>query len=454
MTALNQFASLICDAPREHDSEALAASRAAFIDTLACMFAGSTAPVTQNSLAAVSTWGSGDAVVIGQSASLCPPFAAMVNGAAAHALDYDDYDEPANAHPSAVIFPALLALSAERSASGLDLLDAHIVGVEVMQRLGEAMNMDHYRRGWLSTLTLGSIASAAACARFCRLDYSSTVAALSLGASMASGLTNQGGYQAKQLNPGFAARNGVMASALAAAGISASDQVIDGPISLARSMGEYREHKFAAALAKLGNPWSIVEHGLIMKAYPSCGYTHRLIDAAIDLSAGLQGAISRIESIRISVPDYYLDLLVYARPQNMAEAMFSAEYNVAAALVRGGFGLDELSEQSIADPELKRLIELTRTEARVPPDSDIVYDRRDPDVIEVTLDDGSCLRSEIGLPTGSPARPMSVAERRAKFDHCLVQHKDEDARDSLWDLLSRLEQCEDLSFLRSCQAPA
>ncbi len=464
MTALNQFASLICDAPREHDSEALEASRAAFTDTLACMFAGSTAPVTQNALAAVEKWGSGDAVLIGQSASLCPPFAAMVNGAAAHALDYDDYDEPANSHPSAVIFPALLALSAERSASGLDLLDAHIVGVEVMQRLGEAMNMDHYRRGWLSTLTLGSVASAAACARFCRLDYSSTVAALSLGASMASGLTNQGGYQAKQLNPGLAAKNGVMASALAAAGISASDQVIDGPISLARSMGEYREHKFAAALAKLGNPWSIVEHGLIMKAYPSCGYTHRLIDAAIELHAvlndklndelsdGLQGAISRIRSIRISVPDYYLDLLNYARPQNMAEAMFSAEYNVAAALVRGGFGLAELTEQSIADAELRRLVELTRTEARVPPDSDIVYDRHDPDVVEVTLDDGSCLRSEIGLPTGSPARPMSEAARRAKFDHCLVQHKDEDARDSLWDLLSRLEQCEDLSFLRSCQA--
>ncbi len=452
MTALNQFASLICEAPREHDSEAFAASRAAFIDTLACMFAGSNQPVTQNALAAVGTWGLGEAVVIGQSTSLCPPFAAMVNGAAAHALDYDDYDEPANAHPSAVIFPALLALSAERRASGLDLLDAHIVGVEVMQRLGEAMNMDHYRRGWLSTLTLGSVASAAACARLCRLDYSSTVAALSLGASMASGLTNQGGYQAKQLNPGLAAKNGVMASALAAAGISASDQVIDGPISLARSMGEYREHKFAAALAKLGNPWSIVEHGLIMKAYPCCGYTHRLIDAAIELHPGLQGAIPRIRSIQISVPDYYLDLLTYARPQNMAEAMFSAEYNVAGALVRGGFGLDELSEQSIADTELRRLVELTRIETRVPPDSDIVYDKRDPDVVEVTLDDGRCLRSEVGLPTGSLAKPMSEAARRAKFDHCLVGYKEVDARDSLWDLLCRLEQCEDLSFLRSCQA--
>ena len=164
MSAIDRFASLICDAPRDYPPQALRIAQNALIDTVACIYAGSRQPVAANTLAAIESWSSGNSPVIGRGVRLSPPFAALVNGAAGHALDYDDFDEPAYAHPSAVIFPALLAMSAEQSVSGLDLLDAYIVGVEVMQRLGEAMNMDHYRRGWLSTLTLGSFGAACALA--------------------------------------------------------------------------------------------------------------------------------------------------------------------------------------------------------------------------------------------------------------------------------------------------
>ena len=188
MTAINQLALLVSEAPKIDQSEAIIRSRDALIDTVACLFAGAQQPVVGNALVAVSSWGSGDSLVVGHAEKLSPPFAAMVNGASAHALDYDDFDEPANAHPSAVIFPALLALAGEKSVSGVDLLDAHIVGVEIMQRLGEAMNMDHYRRGWLSTLTLGTLGAAAACARLSRLDFAKSAASLSVAASMASGV--------------------------------------------------------------------------------------------------------------------------------------------------------------------------------------------------------------------------------------------------------------------------
>ena len=447
MTAINQLASLISDAPKIDQSEAIARSHDALIDTIACLFAGANRPVTTNTLDAVRFWGSGDSIVFGHSVTLSPPFAAMVNGASAHALDYDDFDEPANAHPSAVIFPALLALAAEKQVSGLDLLDAHIVGVEILQRLGEAMNMDHYRRGWLSTLTLGTIGAAAACARLAGLDYARSAACLSVAASMASGLTNQGGYQAKQLHPGLAAKNGVMACALAGAGITGSEGVIDGPISLAKSMGDHRPEKFEAALAKLGNPWSIVEHGLIMKAYPACGYTHRVIDAAIEIHGQMQKSIDNIRSIQISVPDYYLDLLIYPKPETEAQAMFSAQYNVAAALARGRFGFAELSTDVILDAQLQHLCVVSTLVARSPRDGDIVYDALDPDVVEVFLDDGTVLRSEIGLPTGAPGKPMSEAARRAKFDECLEDHIGGATRDELWALLSSIEAAENLDLL-------
>ena len=413
MNTVNRLAGLIADAPRDYPPAALRSARHALIDTVACMYAGSQSSVAVNALAAVSRWGSGNAPVIGHNMRLAAPFAALVNGAAAHAHDYDDFDEPANSHPSAVIYPALLALAADGESSGADLLDAHIIGVEIMQRLGEAMNMEHYRRGWLSTLTLGSLGAAGACARFAGFNRATAGAALSLAASMASGLTNQGGFQAKQLHPGLGAKNGVLAAALATSGITASTEVIDGPISLARVMGSYDAQKFEAAQDKLANPWSIVEHGLISKSFPTCGYTHRVIEAAFELHAQLPNGTGDVTSIRISVPDYYLDLLVYPRPRTAAQAMFSAEYNVAAALQRGRFGFDELSEEALADAELQRLVDCSEVVARVPRDRDIVYDPFDPDWVEIRFADGRKQYGEITLPTGMPAKPMSEAARCA-----------------------------------------
>jgi len=150
------------------------------------MFAGANSAVTENAPKAVAPWSAGQSVLVGRTDKLNPPFAEMVNGAAGHALYFDDVDRPANAHPSAVILPALLALASERSDSGRELLDAHILGVEVMQRLGEARNMDHYLRGWLSTVKLGTLGAAAACARIARFDYANTASAISLGGSIAS----------------------------------------------------------------------------------------------------------------------------------------------------------------------------------------------------------------------------------------------------------------------------
>lgn len=447
MNAVNRFAELIADRDLTAGDRAFATARAALADTIACMFAGAAAAVTLNTLQTVRNWGPGDSVIVGHAAGLCPPFAALVNGAAAHAFDYDDCDAPANGHPSAVILPALLALAGEESISGRALLDAYIVGVEVMQRLGEAMNMDHYRRGWLSTLTLGSIAAAAACARLQQADHATAVAAVSLGASMASGLTNQGGHFAKQLHPGIAAKNGVVAASLAANGITASDQVLDGPISIGNTMGEYNARKFAAALAKIGDPWTIEEYGLMTKAYPTCGYSHRAIDAAIDLHPRCKNETANIESIRISIPDYYQDLLIYARPNNAAEAMFSIEYNVAVALSRGSFNLSALGDAALADAKLRRLTETATVTTRKPRDPDIVYDSEDPDTVSVEFRDGRRVDCAVGQPTGSAGKPMSEAACRAKFDDCLAPHKSPAEVSRLWTLIDDTMQLDRLDPL-------
>ena len=109
-------------------------------------------------------------------------------------------------------------------------------------------------------------------------------------------------------------KNGVMAAALAGADITNSEHTIDGTISLARSMGTYRVEQFATAIAKPGDPCSIIKQRPIIKAYPTCDYAHRVIDAAIDLRTKLAAETRDVYALDISVPDYYLNLLVYDTP--------------------------------------------------------------------------------------------------------------------------------------------
>lgn len=444
MNILEALAQLISTAPPVAEPLALARSQTALIDTLACAVHGSTQPVAARAWQAAQAWGPGSATVIGRSTRLSPPSAALVNGAAAQAADYDDFDRPANAHPSAVIFAALLAQAADCPVSGRALLDAHILGVEAMQRLGEAMNMAHYRRGWHSTLTLGTVGAAVACARLRGVNQGEAISALSLAGSMASGLNNQGGFLAKPLHAGLAAQNGVQAVALAAAGITGSAEVLDGPTSLATTMGDYDPARFAAASAKLGHPWSMVEHGLILKPYPTCGYAQRVVDGAIALHP--QVAPAAIRAITISVPAYYLDLLVYPLPTTAPQAMLSLPYAVAYALVHGDFDLAALAPAALQDTTLHRLCHLTTVHPRPARAEAPLYDPQDPDRVTVTLADGTALTHATAHGTGCPANPLSAERLRAKFTACVAHHGGIDP-EPLWTTLTQVEQLPDVAPL-------
>ncbi|MFT5506808.1 MAG: 2-methylcitrate dehydratase PrpD [Gammaproteobacteria bacterium] len=435
--ALTTIAKFISNQNNAPGSEALACSQQALIDTLACIFLGINSSVSETTVMAFENWGSGNAIVIGQQLSLAPPFAAMINAACSHAHDYDDFDAIANSHPSAVIFPALLAITNTDRHGLEDLLDAHIIGVEVIQRLGEAMNMEHYRKGWLTTTTLGTIAATAACSRLNRCDLETTLNSLSLACSMASGLTNQGGFNAKQLNPGIAAKNAVMATQLASSGIEANPSTLDGPISIANVMGVYEVEKFETALNKLGKPWSILEYGLIQKAYPSCGYTNRIIDAALELHSSHAPKIETIKEISVSIPDFYLDLLIYPDPANANEAMFSAEYSVATTLITGFFDQRSLDPKILFDEETRRLMSLIKVVPRIPRNRDLALDGDDPDMVRIEFITGDCINAEVSLPTGAPGKPMNAAARRQKFDQCLTDHRTTEEINRIWDLLNQ-----------------
>src|SRR5207249_1325531 len=195
--------------------------------------------------------------------------AALANGTAAHALDYDDMCFVSLAHPSAPLVTSAWAAAEIAHASGRALLDAYVVGFEIEGRLGRAMNPRHYRRGWHCTSTLGTIGSAAACARLFGLDRARIAHALAIAASSASGLKENFGTMVKPLHAGLSARSAVLAAELARAGMTASAAAIDGPQGFLHAF-DSESPSLDAVIGDLGTRWEILDTGITVKLYPSC----------------------------------------------------------------------------------------------------------------------------------------------------------------------------------------
>ena len=227
--AIIRLSDFIAEACLPLDAAIRATVRAALIDTLGCILAGAQRPVARQTRQAISNWGSGSSEVFGTGLHLAPPWAAMANAVAGHSVDFDDWELPGNTHPSVILFPAMLAVAAERPTRGEEIVDAYLVGFEVIARLGEAVNFEHYDRGWHSTATLGPISAAAAVARLLGLDRNRVAHALSIAVSQAAGYTCQFGSDCKPLQAGFAAKAGVVAASLAAHGLTGQPHVLDAP---------------------------------------------------------------------------------------------------------------------------------------------------------------------------------------------------------------------------------
>src|SRR5690606_20740610 len=213
--------------------EAIVAARNAFMDTIGVTIPGAAETVTRKVFRTVRSWGEGPCTVIGADIRLAAPWAALVNGTAAHALDFDDNFDPAKAHASAVLVPAILALAEQEEASGLACIDAYIAGLQIMGRVGQGLNPAHRNRGWHATATVGA---AGACARLLRLGEREAAFGLSISTSMAGGFMSQFGTSTKPLHAGLAAKAGVLAASLARRGVDAGLATLDGPTGMNRLM--------------------------------------------------------------------------------------------------------------------------------------------------------------------------------------------------------------------------
>ena len=200
----------------------------AILDWFGVTLAGATDPLV--GILAEDALDSGEAGasrLVGRSEKVSPSFAAMINGAASHALDYDDVNKRLHGHPTVPVVPAVLALAEQKGLSGKDVVEAFIVGYEIECLIGEMMGMSHYDHGWHATATVGTFGAAAGCARMLGLDSEKSAMALGIAATQAAGLKSMFGTMCKPLHAGKAAMNGLMAARWAARGFTSRADALD-----------------------------------------------------------------------------------------------------------------------------------------------------------------------------------------------------------------------------------
>jgi 2-methylcitrate dehydratase PrpD len=412
------YGSWLAEAPADWPEAAWEAAHRAFIDTIAVAIPGAAEPVTGKVFEAVQAWGAGTSTAILQGARLPAPWAALVNGTAAHALDFDDNFDPAKAHASAVLVPAILALAEQDGISGRACLDAYIAGLQILGRVGQGVNPVHRNRGWHATATV-------ACARLLGLDAQRAAFAVSLATSMAGGFMAQFGTMAKPVHAGLAAKSGILAAGLARAGIDAGLDTLDGPTGMNRLMvgPDYEslrdtlihvEHgqNLRFETARVGEPLLLLSSGLKAKRFPNCGSAHRAMDGLAALQQAHGFAAEDVRAIHVHAPVTHFNNLMYTDPKDAPQARFSLEYGLACLLVTGHCTLADFTDKAVLGAELQALYPRIH---RHPVDkAEGEFATR----VEVILEDGRAFRTEIPWPAGSLSAPFTDAQLWAKFGGC------------------------------------
>ena len=383
--------------------------------------------------------------------------AAFANGVLAHSLDYDDTHLPSILHPSAAVVPAALAVAEASHATGEQLLAAVAIGVEVVVRLGmagydaSARQSLFFERGQHATSICGAIGAAAAGASLLKLPPKGAADAMGLAVSMAGGVieANRTGGTVKRLHCGWAAHAGVAAAQLAARGFTGPPTVLEGRFGFYEA---YLSGKFdsSAITDGLGESWALAD--VHYKPYPANHFTHAVADAAIALRA--RGITSDdIAAVVIGLPTPTVrsvgdPIEVKRRPESGYHAKFSAPYVFASALVGGaglGLGLDDFSDDKVADPVRRRIMDVTSVEAN--DECDAAYPYALPAVVTVTTVQGEVVVEAVMVNRGGPGAPLTRHELRAKYTDCASRALHDDDVERLADAVLALPDLMDVAEL-------
>jgi 2-methylcitrate dehydratase PrpD len=432
-------------------AEAVQWAKVGILDTVGVTVAGSMEPAARILRHAISP-GAGASVVFGSDARTGALDAALINGTAAHALDFDDCNNTLGGHPSAPILPALFALADERPIDGRAVITAYVAGFETECKLALGVNFHHYSKGWHATATLGVHGAAAAACHLLRLDAARTATALAIASSLASGIKANFGTMTKPLHVGHCARNGLVAARLAAEDFTANAGAFEhnqGFLDVFNGPGTY---DVARILAQWGAPFDVVAPGIAIKQYPCCGSTHPALDVVLDLVRRHDLRADAVARIDCWTHARRLEHTNRPDPQSGLEAKFSVQYCLARALTDRAIRIEHFAGDAVRDPAVRAI--LPRVHAAAYDTTQFPADQHFGAEVKVTTRDGQVLSGKVEEALGrTSANPLPAERLREKFENCVARALPGSHAAALADMIERLETVSDMRALSALLVP-
>jgi 2-methylcitrate dehydratase PrpD len=349
-------------------------------------------------------------------------FAAFANGVAIHADDYDDTQLAVAkdrvygllTHPTAPALPPVLAIGERDGRSGIDLLTAYQIAVEVETKISEAMNPRHYEDGFHSTATVGAIAGAAGPARLLGFSVEQTRRALGIAASLAAGLRENFGTMTKPLHAGRACESGLVAVEFTQLGWTATPIILEAGRGFFKAAGGGYDAQ--AIEGKLGNPWTFHFPGVSIKPHPCGSLTHPGMGLMLDLIIKNDIKPEQVKHVAVGVNRQNVNALLHNRPTTELEGKFSMQFCMAILLLRRKAGLAEFTDEIVNRPDVKAMIE--KIDYGVHPEAEAAGYEKMTTIIDIDLVDGRRIGGRADFGKGSPANPMTDEELANKFREC------------------------------------
>ncbi len=390
-----------------------AAARRHLLDGAGTALASARAGVVDAAVqVALGLGGPAEATVLGRAERISAPAAAFANGALVHGLDFDDTHAGGLVHATAIVLPAALAVGEQIGADGRELLTAAVAGYEVVCRVAAGSPHGFHARGLHATQVAGTLAAAAVGARLLRLDAATTANALGIAGSSSGGLLEflSTGASTKQLHPGSAAMNGILAARLAAAGATGPVTVLEGPHGIYAALSA-RPADLAAVTGDLGRRWETTR--ITIKPYPSCQLMHATLDAVRALPPldpeQITEVVAQVHPDSAAVVCEPAD--VKTAPRTSYDAKFSLPWSVAALLLDGDLGVGSYALDSVRRPAPVALAARVRTELTA--GEGVAADAYGHVVAH--LADGTTREGRVPCSSGGPDAPLSDDALLAKF---------------------------------------
>ena len=442
-------------------AEALTVARRCILDGLGLFVAGSDEEgVVCLAELAASQGGRAEALLIGRGATKVPAtLAARVLGTAGHAHDWDDTQvshDPRHiygllTHPTVPPLTATLVMA--QTLGGVDgkrFLTAFIAGYEAECKISEWMMSSHYKRGFHSSATVGTLGACVSAAKLLGLTGETLAHAIGIAASMASGIRVNFGTMSKPLHVGRAAENGVNAALLAKGGFTADPEALDGPWGFFQVFGGgVSPEKLDQGFGKV---FSIVEPGVSIKPYPSGILTHQSMDAMLRLVTDNDIAPETVERIDFYAGSNILNPIRYDIATNHLQAKFSMAALLAMIVIKRQAGREEFANAFIAGAAMQDM--QRRIATHLDPEieaqgTDLIRSR-----IELTCKDGKKFVQVADTKyRGGPANPMSDADLEAKVQAATAGVIDDARRKRIVDLVKTIDSLPDAAVIAEAIQP-